>query len=72
MIKKSDGYAYYIGFDEFEELTIELLRFTREAIIQLTMIIQIEEDKTMKNHDPQKPIGSMSLSEYNDDWKRIW
>ncbi|WP_270341315.1 LA2681 family HEPN domain-containing protein, partial [Enterococcus lactis] len=40
-----DEFAYNISFNDFEELTIELLKLAREAIIQLIMIIKIEESK---------------------------
>ncbi|EQC0606236.1 LA2681 family HEPN domain-containing protein, partial [Listeria monocytogenes] len=60
---------YTISSTDFEELTIALLQLTREAIIQLTMIIQIEEDKTASNRNPDEPIGELDLFEYEDDWK---
>ncbi|EKB5512053.1 hypothetical protein OO382_002847, partial [Listeria monocytogenes] len=64
-----DDFAYTISSTDFEELTIALLQLTREAIIQLTMIIQIEEDKTASNRNPDEPIGELDLFEYEDDWK---
>jgi hypothetical protein len=66
-----DDYAYNIGFEDFEKLTIGLLRLTREAIIQLTMIVQIEEEKKEQQRDPNELIGSMSVAQYDDEWKQI-
>ncbi len=67
-----DTFAYNIGFKDFEELTIALLQLTREAILQLTMIIQIEEDKKESKRNPGEKILPMALSTYDDDWKQIW
>ncbi|NTL99138.1 ATP-binding protein [Enterococcus faecium] len=68
-----DDFAYKISFDNFEKLTIELLRLTREAIIQLAMIIQIEEDKKEKDRKKSgKMVGPIPLSKFDDEWKQIW
>lgn len=70
---RTDDFAYIISFENFEKLTIELLKLTREAIIQLTMIVQTEEDKrervSKKSLDFIQPI---SLSKFDDEWKQIW
>ncbi len=49
-----DEFAYNISFNDFEELTIELLKLAREAIIQLIMIIKIEESKKFSSVFIQK------------------
>lgn len=56
MDSRTDDIAYMISFDSFdsfEKLTIELLKITRETIIQLTMIVKTEEykrERFPKNH----------------------
>ncbi|WP_088815544.1 MULTISPECIES: LA2681 family HEPN domain-containing protein [Listeria] len=66
-----DDFAYNISFDDFEDLTIALLQLTREAIIQLTIIVQQEEDNKYNNRDPDKTIGELYLYSYEDEWKQI-
>lgn len=67
-----DNLAYTISFNDFEKLTIELLKLTREAIIQLTMIIQTEEDrKNIVREKKGEKSGFLYLHEYEDDWKHI-
>lgn len=68
-LDRLDDFAYNISFDDFEELTIALLQLTREAIIQLTMVIQMEEDIKSINRSPDELIGELNLFEYDDDWK---
>lgn len=64
-----DEFAYNISFNDFEKLTIELLKLTREAIIQLIMVVKIEESKKESNRDPDQVIGNLSLFEFDDEWK---
>lgn len=60
--KKLDDFAYIISFESFKNLTIELLKLPREAIIQLTMIVQTEEDKRERfSKKPLDFIQPMSL-----------
>lgn len=49
---------------EFEELSIELLKVVREAIIVLTQVIYLEESREDGSH-----VLPIRTSEYNDDWK---
>lgn len=50
-------------------MALELLRLTREAIIQVTMIIKIEESKKESTREPNQIIGNMSLFKFDDEWK---
>ncbi|WP_407144555.1 LA2681 family HEPN domain-containing protein [Marinilactibacillus psychrotolerans] len=67
--ERFDEFAYNISFQEFEKLTVELLKLTRESIIQLTMIIEIEESKKKVNKDSNQLLGQLFLSKFHDKWK---
>ncbi|WP_413538373.1 LA2681 family HEPN domain-containing protein [Enterococcus malodoratus] len=70
---RTDDFAYIISFESFEKLTIELLKLTREAIMQLTMIVQTEEDKRERSSKESVDfVQPISLSEFDDEWKQIW
>ncbi|MFR1888511.1 MAG: LA2681 family HEPN domain-containing protein [Anaerostipes caccae] len=70
--KRVDEMAFLIEFTEFEELTIELLRNAREAIMLLVMTVYVEEGNKRQTMGPKIKIGGMHLSEYEDDWKQIF
>lgn len=70
--KRVDEMAFLIEFTEFEELTIELLRNAREAIMLLVMIVYVEEGNKRQTLGSEIKIGEMYLSEYEDDWKQIF
>lgn len=64
----SDELAYVISKEEFENLVINLLRISRESIILLVMVINIEENKKKKNIGENR-LMNMYLSKYEDEWK---
>ncbi|GEL68200.1 hypothetical protein MPS01_23550 [Marinilactibacillus psychrotolerans] len=64
--ERFDEFAYNISFQEFEKLTVELLKLTRESIIQLTMIIEIEESKKKLNKDSNQLLVQLFLSKFHD------
>ncbi|MFC0234523.1 LA2681 family HEPN domain-containing protein [Vagococcus entomophilus] len=66
---KIDEFAYNISFHDFEKMTLELLILTREAIIQVTMIIKIEESKKESTREPNQIVENMSLLKFDDEWK---
>lgn len=66
-----NDFAFNLSFSDFEKLTIELLKLVREAIIQLTMIVKIEEDKNRKEDTENMILGEIPLSKYYDEWKII-
>jgi len=68
-VNSLDELAENIGFDDFEMLTMGLLRLAREAIIHVSMIVQIEEDK--KDKDPKTLTVAVCTGNYEDEWKRI-
>lgn len=53
-----------ITLQEFEELSIDLLKIVHEAIILLTQVVYVEE---MKNSN--EPSFEVTLPEFRDEWK---
>ncbi|EGO7618605.1 ATP-binding protein, partial [Enterococcus faecalis] len=66
-------FSYIISYTEFEKITLELFKLTREAIIQLTMIVQMEESKKRQKINKSGGIlGELPLFKYKDEWKNIY
>lgn len=64
----SDGLALYISEEELAEVTMQLLKILREAIISLSLSVNIAE-KQKREEAKDNLIVPMSLMEYEDDWK---
>ena len=64
----SDGLALYISEEELAEVTMKLLKILREAIISLSLSVNIAE-KPKREETKDNLIVPMSLMEYEDDWK---
>lgn len=64
----SDGLALYISEEELAEVTLRLLKILREAIISLSLSVNIAE-KPKREETKDHLVVSMSLMEYEDDWK---
>ena len=64
----SDGLALYISEEELAEVTMQLLKILREAIISLSLSVNIAE-KQKREETKDNLIVPMSLMEYEDDWK---
>lgn len=63
-----DGLALYISEKEMYDVTFMLLKILREAIINLSLCVNIaEEPKREASKD--KVIMPISLMDYEDDWK---
>lgn len=58
---------YRISEDHMFDYAMELLKLVREAIIELTIAIRIEENSQI---DDSKQIVKISMFEYSDDYKR--
>ncbi|MFJ1628322.1 LA2681 family HEPN domain-containing protein [Marinilactibacillus psychrotolerans] len=65
---KFDEIATVISLEEFQKLSINLLRTSREAIILLVMLINVEE-KRKKSNSNDSVIPSVFLPKYEDEWK---
>ena len=63
-----DGLAFYISDKELYEATIMLLRILREAIINLSLCVNIAE---IPKRDAAKDelVLPLYLLDYEDDWK---
>lgn len=67
-----DNLAYLISFEEFETLTIELMKNTREVIILLVMSIYVAEKNRETRRQQAEKIGQMFTTQYEDEWKQIF
>lgn len=65
----TDGLAVSLGRDEFEDMTLHLLRMARAAIIYLTLGIHREERIRTSQRDPGAITPPMALDTWEDDWK---
>lgn len=63
-----DDLALYVSEYELIQETFDLLKLLREIIICLSLAVKIEEDKRRQEFN-EKIIPSMSLQEYEDEWK---
>lgn len=63
-----DGLALYVSDAELYDVTFMLLKILREAIINLSLCVNIAE-KPKKDASKDKLIIPMSLMDYEDDWK---
>lgn len=63
-----DGLALYVSENELYDITFELLKILREAIIYISLCVNIEE--MPKREDAKgKLILPMSLMNFEDEWK---
>ena len=63
-----DGLALYVSEKEMYDATFMLLKILREAIINLSLCVNIaEEPKREESKD--KLIMPISLMDYEDEWK---
>jgi len=67
-----DRLAYNISFIDFEKLTLQLLKYVREAIILLVFSIKRNEENEESLRNPQKLMMPMYTSKYDDEWKQIF
>lgn len=67
-----DQLAYNISFVDFEKLTLQLLRYVREAIILLVFSINREEEIKETYRNPNEIAIPMYADKYDDEWKQIF
>lgn len=63
-----DGLALYVSEEELYETTMMLLKILREAIINLSLCVNIAEGPK-REEAKDKIVMPMSLLDYDDDWK---
>ena len=63
-----DGLALYVSEEELYEVVIFLLKILREAIINLSLCVNIAEIPK-REASKDKLVLQMSLMDYEDDWK---
>jgi hypothetical protein len=63
-----DLLAYSVSRDQFEKMTMNILRLARAALIYLSL--GIYEEELQKCRQSSKMILPLHLGEYDDDWKR--
>lgn len=66
-IKIGDDFIYRVSEDHLMQYTMDLLKIVREAIIELTIAIRIEE---YQRNDNKGIAARLSVYEYLDDFKR--
>ena len=66
-IEMGKDFIYRVSEDNLTAYTIDLLKLVREAVIELTMAIRIEEKQ---RHDENKKVAHITVYEYSDDFKR--
>lgn len=66
-VEIGEDFIYRISEDNLIQYTMDLLKIVREAIIELTVAIRIEE---RQRHDDKGKVALMRVYEYLDDFKR--
>lgn len=66
--KYGDGLALYVSEKELHDVTFMLLKILREAIINLSLCVNIAEEPKRKAAK-DKLVLPMSLMDYEDNWK---
>lgn len=66
--ERGDGIALYISDEELYDATLKLLKIIREAIINLSLCVDIAE-VPKREATKDKLIIPISLMDYEDDWK---
>ncbi|MCB9838213.1 MAG: hypothetical protein H6813_02645 [Phycisphaeraceae bacterium] len=65
----TDGLAVSLSREEFEAMTMRLLRMTRAAIIYLSLGVHREERVRATERGPNAITPPMFLDKWEDDWK---
>lgn len=65
----TDSLAMSLPRDEFEKMTLHLLRMVRSAIIQLALSVNREEQLRAEKRGPDAITPPMFLDSWEDDWK---
>lgn len=69
-VKIGSDYIYRISEDHLIEYTMELLKISREALIELIIAIRIEEHHRCKDlNQGDRRVAHISLREYKDEYK---
>ncbi|MCQ2485206.1 MAG: LA2681 family HEPN domain-containing protein [Clostridia bacterium] len=63
-----DGLALYVSEEEFYETTMMLLKILREAIISLSLCVNVAEEPK-REEAKNKVVVPISLLDYDDNWK---
>lgn len=66
--KYGDGLALYVSDEELYDVTLRLLKILREAIINLSLCVNIAESPK-REATKDKFIIPINLMDYEDDWK---
>lgn len=67
-----DDMAKVVTFNEFKNATMKLMKYTREAIILLSLSVHCEEKIRARKREKNKLIAPRDLYEYEDEWKQIF
>jgi hypothetical protein len=62
-----EDFIYRISEASLIKYTMDLLKLVREAVIELTVAIRIEEHR---RHNGSEETGNIEIAEYLDEFKR--
>lgn len=65
-----DKLAFSMNRYEFEKKTLRLIKLARAALIYLSLAIHCEENRRAKERNPDDIFPGLTLSIWEDDWKR--
>lgn len=64
-----DDLVLYISESELYEITLQLLKIVREAILCLSLCVNIKETTKKEKLDSKEVILPLNLMSYDDEWK---
>lgn len=67
-----DKLAYNISFEDYEKLTLQLLKYVREAIVLLVFSVKREEEIKESHRSSDEILAPMYTDKYDDEWKHIY
>lgn len=65
-----DSLAHSVNLIDFQSAALELMKYSREAIVLLSLLVNIEERYRSKTRGEGSTV-QMKMGEYKDDWKTI-
>ncbi|MFB5265179.1 LA2681 family HEPN domain-containing protein [Paenibacillus enshidis] len=68
----SDTLAKSVKIDVFKSTCMQLLRYSREAIILLVLAVHREEQLRNEQRDANRLVAHMYLDKFEDTWKQIF
>ena len=67
-----DKLAYNISFEDYEKLTLQLLKYVREAIVLLVFSVKKRKRLRESHRSSDEILAPMYTDKYDDEWKHIY